>query len=284
MIIGPCQSIESHTDHRMIRSPAVAGSFYPTESAALTDALGGMTYARDDRVRALGIVVPHAGYVYSGHIAGAVYSNVNLPARHIILGPNHTGLGRPLAMMRTGQWKTPLGMVNIHTELADVLLGLDSELENDVDAHRMEHALEVQLPFLQFLSNDDIRFVPIVIGTIDLEVLSRLGKAIARAVAASEKSVLLIASSDMNHYESDRTTRVKDGKAIERVLGRNPEALYEVVLKEDISMCGFAPTVVMLTAANLLGAKQAELVRYGTSGDVYGDRDRVVGYAGIVIS
>ena len=268
----------------MIRSPAVAGSFYPSEPAALTEALEGMTTASGDRIQALGMVVPHAGYVYSGHISGDVYSHVDLPERHIILGPNHTGLGKPLAMMRAGQWETPLGTAAIDTELADLLLDLDSYLEDDVAAHRMEHAVEVQLPFLQFLSNDDMRFVPIVVGTIDLEILSRLGKAIARAVADSTGRVLLIASSDMNHYESDRTTRIKDGKAIEQVLARDPEALHEVVLREDISMCGFAPTVVMLTAANLLGAKKAELVRYGTSGDVYGDRDRVVGYAGIIIS
>lgn len=268
----------------MIRTPAVAGSFYPSDSAALTDALEGMTYAPDHRVRALGTLVPHAGYVYSGHISGDVYSHVDLPDRHIILGPNHTGLGKPLAMMRAGQWKTPLGTVTIDTELADVLLDLDSDLEDDVAAHRMEHAVEVQLPFLQFLSNDNLRFLPIVVGTIELETLSRLGKAIAQTVAEATGHVLLIASSDMNHYESDRTTRIKDGKAIEQVLARDPEALYEVVLREDISMCGFAPTVVMLTAANLLGAKKAELVGYGTSGDIYGDRDRVVGYAGIIIS
>ena len=268
----------------MIRTPAVAGSFYPSESGALTDALEVMTYAAGHRVQALGMVVPHAGYVYSGHISGDVYSHVDLPDRHIILGPNHTGLGKPLAMMRAGQWETPLGTANIDSELADALLDLDSDLEDDAEAHRMEHAIEVQLPFLQFLTNDDMRFVPIVVGTIELEMLSRLGKAIAQAVADSTSPILLTASSDMNHYESDRTTRIKDGKAIEQVLGRNPEALYEVVLREDISMCGFAPTVVMLTAANLLGARQAELVRYGTSGDIYGDRDRVVGYAGIIIS
>ena len=268
----------------MIRIPAVAGRFYPSDSTSLTNVLNSMIYSPKHRIQSIGMVVPHAGYVYSGRIAGDVYSHVDLPDRYIILGPNHTGLGKPLALMRTGRWKTPLGQIHIDTELAEALLALDSNLEDDFEAHRMEHALEVQLPFLQFLLNNNMRFVPIVVSTIDLETLCRLGKAIAEAVTNSSERILLIASSDMNHYESDRTTRIKDRKAIDQILSRDPKALYEVVLKENISMCGFAPTVVMLIAANILGARDAELVRYGTSGDVYGDRDRVVGYAGILIS
>jgi AmmeMemoRadiSam system protein B len=268
----------------MLRNPAVAGSFYPADSTALSDALGGMTHDYPHPVRALGMMAPHAGYVYSGHIAGDVYSHVDLPNRTIILGPNHTGRGKPLAIMSDGQWQTPLGQATIDSDLANTLLAMDTGLEDDLEAHQMEHAIEVQLPFLQFLGNQDMRFVPIVVGTTDIEGLTRLGRAIGRVVAESDERVLIIASSDMNHYESDRVTRIKDNKAIERVLDRNPQALHDVVTDEDISMCGFAPTIVMLTAVNLLGARQAELVQYGTSGDIYGDRDRVVGYAGIVIS
>jgi AmmeMemoRadiSam system protein B len=267
----------------MIRTPAVAGSFYPADSSELTRALEQMTHAADDRVQALGIMVPHAGYVYSGAIAGDVFSRLQLPRRFILLGPNHTGMGRPLSIMCSGEWDTPIGRAPIDSGLARTLLELDPELEDDTEAHRMEHALEVELPFLQFLAGRDLTFVPIAVGTADLNSLVRLGKAVAQAATGSEEPVLIVASSDMNHYESDEVTRVKDRKAIDRVLARDGEGLFDVVLEEDISMCGFAPTVVMLTACNILGAEHAELVRYGTSGDIFGDRERVVGYAGITI-
>ena len=268
----------------MIRTPAVAGSFYPSDSSALTHALREMTHVHSHRLKALGIVVPHAGYVYSGAIAGEVFSRVQLPERFIMLGPNHTGLGRPLSMMSSGEWETPIGRASIDTDLAQALLQLDPDLEDDAEAHRLEHALEVELPFLQLLAGENMKFLPIVVGTSNLNALLQLGEAVARAAAGCARPILIVASSDMNHYESDQITRAKDRKAIERVLERDPTGLYAVVLKEDISMCGFAPTVVMLTACNALGAEHAELVRYRTSGDVSGERDRVVGYAGIAIS
>ena len=272
----------------MIRPPTVAGTFYPEDRAALEETLRAVTSPGEEphptAGRALGIVVPHAGYVYSGQVAGAVYSRLQLPERFIILCPNHTGLGRPLAIVSTGEWETPIGNVAIDTDLAVRLMALDPDLEEDTEAHRSEHALEVQLPFLQFLTESDLRFVPITVGTSDLGVLKHLGDAMAKVIGESSDDILIIASSDMNHYEAEGPTKVKDRKAIDRMLVRDADGLYNVVLSEGISMCGVGPATAMLVAANRLGASNAELVRYATSGDAFGDRDRVVGYAGVIVS
>lgn len=269
-----------------IRLPAVAGQFYPADSRKLRFEVEAFTRpvesAGQDKIRALGCVAPHAGYVYSGSVAGAVYSRLELPARYIILCPNHTGRGEPLAIMSTGAWRTPLGDVPIDEELASDLRARFSLLAEDEAAHRLEHALEVQLPFLQVL-HPQFSFVPITVGTSHYEVLSALGVAIASVIRESGEQVLVIASSDMNHYENDSVTRVKDRRAIDQILALDPRGLYDVVRAASISMCGYGPTVAMLTAALKLGATKAELLRYATSGDVSGDRDRVVGYAGIAV-
>ncbi len=266
------------------RTPAVAGQFYPADQKALEEALRGFISESQARLAARGVVVPHAGYVYSGHVAGAVYSRLRLPGRYIILCPNHTGRGTPLSIMSAGAWKTPLGDVPIDSPLAGLLCSMNPELREDRSAHEFEHALEVQLPFLQFLASGEIRFVPITVGTSDIGTLTRLGNAMAEAIEQAGEEVLIVASSDMNHYEPDAITRVKDRKAIERMLARDAEGLHEVVTREQISMCGFAPTTSMLIAGNQLGATQAELVKYATSGDIFGDRERVVGYAGVIVS
>jgi len=160
----------------------------------------------------------------------------------------------------------------------------DADLEDDIDAHRYEHAIEVQLPFLQYIGGSSVQFVPITVGTINLQRLKALGRAIAKVIQTVAPQALIVASSDMNHYESDAVTRVKDSKAIDQILAMNPEGLYEVVGRENISMCGYGPAVVMLTAANILGVSKAELVRYATSGEASLDFDHVVGYAGIIVS
>jgi hypothetical protein len=227
--------------------------------------------------------VPHAGYRFSGHVAGAVYARLELPRRFILIGPRHYPRGAAQAILSEGAWQTPLGLAEIDAALAaEVKHACDALVEDDV-AHRTEHALEVQLPFLQKLAGD-FRFVPIALGTVDFAALESLGKALAEVVARQKEPVLLIASSDMNHYESDEITRRKDAKAIERLLALDAHGLHETVRHEAITMCGYGPAVSTLIAANRLGAKPpAELVRYATSGDINGDRDEVVGYAGIII-
>jgi MEMO1 family protein len=272
-----------------VRQPAVAGRFYPANAQHLRADIETYTTARAEpsaasqrRIHALGCVVPHAGYVYSGQVAGAVYRCLDLPRRLLILCPNHTGMGEPLAIMSQGAWQTPLGDAAIDGPLANQLKSHMRLLAEDQEAHRYEHALEVQLPFLQVLA-PGFQFVPITVGTTNFEVLSALGVVIAKVAAEAGEPVLVIASSDMNHYERDDITRVKDRRAIDQVLALDPRGLYDTVRQGNISMCGYGPAVVMLTAAKKLGAKQAELIRYATSGDVSGDRDMVVGYAGIAV-
>ena len=279
-----------------VRTPAVAGRFYPSRADELLREIlaytsPGKTPVEASRIAAIGCVAPHAGYIYSGGVAGAVYSRLEIPEHCVILCPNHTGWGRPLAVMTHTAWQTPLGEVAADTDLGARLLGRFPALQEDSAAHRGEHAIEVQLPFLQ-AQQPELNIVPIAIGTSDFDVLRGLGEALASVIADhpekdqdedQEGRVLIVASSDMNHYESDAITRSKDRQAIERVLALDARGLWEVVMREDISMCGFGPTIVMLTAAKLLGATSATLVKYATSGEVSGDYESVVGYAGIIV-
>lgn len=265
-----------------IRYPAVAGRFYPRDRDDLRADVESFFPAQQETVAAIGCVAPHAGYLYSGHVAGAVYAGLDLPQRFILMCPNHTGVGHPLAIMSEGAWETPLGRVPIDSPLAEALKQRFPLLAEDMEAHRAEHAAEVQLPFLQ-IRRPDCTFVPIALGTGRYEILEALGNAIAETVQALGERVLLIASSDMNHYENDAVTRQKDYKAIERILVMDARGLFDVVMNENISMCGFGPTVAMLTAARRLRATGTELIKYATSGEISGDWNRVVGYAGIVV-
>ena len=228
--------------------------------------------------------MPHAGYIYSGEVAGAIYTRVAVPSRTIILCPNHTGFGVPLSIMSRGSWQTPLGVVEIDSEMAMALMASNPDLEEDFEAHRREHAIEVQLPFLQhILPGTGTRFVPITIGVSGWEPLERLGKAIAETIQRIDRSTLIIASSDMNHYESDAITRVKDARALEPLLKLDARSLHEIVRREKISMCGVGPATAMIVASRLLGATQADLVKYATSAEVSRDFNRVVGYAGVIV-
>ncbi len=233
-------------------------------------------------VRATGCIVPHAGYMYSGHVAGAVFSAIEVPELCLVLCPNHTGVGKPLAIMSEGAWETPLGEVPIDSNLAEAVKRRCPLVEEDSTAHRSEHAAEVELPFLQ-ARQAKLRFVPIALGTGRFEALAQLGEAIADVIAGYKEPVLIVASSDMNHYESDALTRIKDKRAIDPILALDARGLYDTVMQQQISMCGFGPAVAMVTAARKLGAEFAELVKYATSGDISGDRDTVVGYAGVLV-
>jgi MEMO1 family protein len=267
-----------------VRHPAVAGRFYPRDPEVLREEVRTYLSQAPEQapVRALGCIAPHAGYMYSGHVAGAVFAGLEIPRLCLVLCPNHTGVGRPLAIMSEGAWETPLGKVPIDSSFAVALKQSCPLLQEDSSAHRSEHAAEVELPFLQ-VRQPQLKFVPIALGTHQFEALEQLGEAIADVIAAQTNPILIVASSDMNHYESDAITRVKDHNAIEPILALDARALYDVVTQQNISMCGFGPAVAMLTAAKKLGATSAELVKYATSGDISGDRDLVVGYAGVVV-
>ncbi len=268
-----------------VRLPAVAGRFYPAQAETLSRELDkhlAPVPPSTERIQgAVGCVVPHAGYMYSGHVAGAVYQRLAARSSYIILGPNHAGRGAPLAIMASGEWLTPLGAVPINTELARALRHACPLVMEDAAAHEYEHSLEVQLPFLQ-RAVGEFSFAPIAIAVGGYAALESLGHGIAQAVKRAEQPPLIIASSDMNHYEPDGITRIKDRKAIDKILQLDPQGLYDVLRREDISMCGYGPAIAMLTAAKDLGAQKAELVRYATSADSSGDRSAVVGYAGII--
>jgi AmmeMemoRadiSam system protein B len=267
----------------MIRPPAVAGRFYPADARELAQQVHDLVPAEGKKLSARGCMVPHAGYIYSGHVAGAVYGSLELPNRFIILGPRHFPRGEPLAILSEGAWQTPLGEAKIDEALAAELKRACPLLREDDVAHSREHSLEVQLPFLQRLVGD-LRFVPVALATDRYAALEELGRAVAQVVAAQREPVLIVASSDMNHYESDAVTRVKDRRAIDRILALDARGLYDTVRRDGITMCGYGPAVALLTAACALGAKDAELIRYATSGDITGDREEVVGYAGIVVN
>jgi MEMO1 family protein len=268
----------------VIRSPAVAGSFYPADRAKLAEQVDSFLAATSEVAprRAVACLVPHAGYMYSGQVAGAVYARLDLPARFILLGPRHYPRGAQMAILSEGAWSTPLGDAQLDAALAAALRDTCPLLREDSVAHEREHAIEVQLPFLQRRTGD-FRFVPIALGNVRYDELEMLGRAVAKVVAAAPEPVLIVASSDMNHYESDDITRVKDAKALDRVLALDPRGLADVVTREQISMCGVAAAVSAIIAARELGAAEAELVRYATSADVSADREEVVGYAGVII-
>jgi hypothetical protein len=236
-------------------------------------------------------------------VAGAVYSRIELPDTFVLIGPNHTGLGAPVSLMAQGQWETPLGLVEIDEALAALILSKSTHIREDSLAHLREHSLEVQLPFIQHFKKK-FKIVPIQMLDTRLEMCREVGKAIGEAIAergmrnaeykAENKSeirnpkseipkVLIIASSDMSHYEQAAVAKEKDFKAIHQLLNLDPEGLYRVVREYGITMCGFGPAVAMLVACKLLGATRAELIKYANSGEVSGDYDQVVGYAGVVV-
>ncbi len=269
----------------MLRLPAVAGRFYPSPPAELTALIRKCTSRDQDHppISLKACLVPHAGYVYSGQVAGATLARIALPRKIIILGVRHYPHGEPAAILSSGAWRTPLGDAQIDEELAEALKKACPLLHEDSVAHSTEHSLEVQLPFLQVLA-PDFTFVPVALGTVQFESLVSVGEAIGRVLEASKENLLLLTTSDLNHYEDDATTRVKDRKAIDRLLALDARGLYDTCRKEGISMCGLGPAVAMLTALNALGAKKPELVKYATSADVSGDRSAVVGYAGMIFS
>lgn len=264
-----------------VRPPAVAGTFYEGEPDRLRKQVDRYLQPSPQRRSFIGVVSPHAGLMYSGAVAGVLYGQIDIPRRLIILCPNHTGAGAPAAINSAGAWRTPLGEVAIDQPLAAALRQESPLLQEDTLAHAREHSLEVQLPFLQTLS--DFTFVPICVS-LALAECRELGQAVARVIRAQSEPIGIIASSDMNHYEDQQTTLRKDQRAIDAVLALDPELLWRRVREEDISMCGIVPTTTMLFAARELGATSADLVMHATSGDINRDYSAVVGYAAMIVA
>ena len=264
------------------RSPAVSGYFYPGDAADLRRSLEKHTIIVEEPETVRAAIAPHAGYVYSGPVAGQVYGAIAVPRDVLILGPNHTGLGVPLSLHPVGKWSTPLGDVEISGRLNEAILETVPGVEEDTEAHLREHCAEVQVPFLQF-RNPEVRISVLIFGTGRLETLLEVGSAIARVIAGSSDPVLILSSSDMNHHESQAVSNKKDHLAIDRILRLDPEGLHKVVNEESITMCGYAPSVAAIRASKELGSSEARLLDYRTSSDETGDFESVVGYAGILI-
>ncbi len=266
----------------MERHAVVAGSFYPGSASEITGMMERFISPDAQKRDCVAIVAPHAGYIYSGRVAGATYSRVNIPGRVIILAPNHTGMGRMVSLYPGEAWHTPLGRVPIDRELNSLLLEGSGLIEEDEQAHLREHSAEVQVPFLQYLRSD-VKISVVVLSTQDFEMLTDVGSAVAGAVKGAGENVLIVASSDMTHFESQAVASEQDKLAISKIEAMDPGGLLETVTSRGITMCGVAPVTAALVGALELGAKSAKLTMYETSGDVTGDTSSVVGYAGLII-
>jgi AmmeMemoRadiSam system protein B len=264
------------------RSPAVAGQFYYGTAPKLTQQVEQYIDRGAKKEAVIGILSPHAGLVYSGSVAGAVYSAIDFPETFVLIGPNHTGLGAQISLMESGEWEIPTGVFQVDEKISYRIAMNVPIVTKDAHAHMFEHSLEVQLPFIAYFSKE-VKIVPIAMLSASVEECRMLGEGIAKAVKDAGYPVIIVASSDMSHYVPDEVAKKKDKKAIDMILSLSPEDLYEIVIKERISMCGYLPATVMLFAAKALGAQSARLVKYSTSAEVSGDYDHVVGYAGIVV-
>lgn len=270
------------------RMPYAAGLFYLGYEEGLrrdVKKLLNTEPKRDRKIKAKGIVVPHAGYEYSGPVAGSVYGAIEPPKRFIDIGPNHSGFGFPISIEDSGVWKTPLGDAVIDEILAADLVANSKNIKVSYDAHRLEHSVEVQLPFLQVITDNDFSFVPVVMkGMPDISVYREVGQAIAEAINSVNDDVLIVASTDFSHYEPLSVAETMDKLAIDAILAMDPELLFQTVYENDISMCGVGPVATMLFAVKELGATKAELIKYATSADFSMDTASVVGYGGLVVA
>ena len=268
------------------RMPAVAGQFYTDNAPLLRKQVDGFL-AKADREGAPGHTIlamsPHAGYVYSGTVAGKTLGRANLARRVLLMGPKHTPYGQPLAVWPSGAWRFPGGQLAVDQELARAVLDADPRLREDTQAHLQEHSLEVLIPFLHAI-DPGMRIVPLAVGLSDPDVLVDLGRNIGRAIKAFPEPVSMVVSSDMSHHIPEERARELDAQALEAALTLDPYRFYETVRSQRITMCGVLPMTVALAAAVELGAGEAEITAYGSSADASGDRSAVVGYAGFLVS
>jgi len=276
-----------------VRHPCQAGSFYEGNAKSLEQQIRSCflsklgpgqlpTVVKNGPRRIVGLVCPHAGYMFSGPVAAHAYYELAVdgkPDTVILLGPNHTGLGSGLATMNEGVWRTPLGDVEIDTETADRLVRDAKIVDVDESAHSFEHSIEVQLPFLQYLFGSGFKIVPLCFLMQDLSSAKEVGNAIGKIAAL--KNTVVIASSDLTHYEPQKMAQSKDSKVLEAVAALDEVRLYSIIESHHVTACGYGPIAALITAAKYLGVKEAKLLCYKTSGDVIGDYSGVVGYAAV---
>lgn len=266
------------------RKPIVAGQFYPADPASLAAEVNGYLALAENAPQdhALVAMAPHAGYVYSGQVAARTIAQAGLHPTVLLLGPNHTGLGQPFALWPEGRWAYPGGAIEVDTELAQALLGADSRIVPDVDAHLREHSLEVMLPFLA-AAVPGVRIVPLAVAEPSAAVLVEVGRAVGEVLSSFPRPVSMLVSSDMSHYVSEKEAKAQDSLALDAAFSLDPMQLYSAVRINGISMCGVLPMTLALAAASVMGAQRAELVDYATSGEASGDYAQVVGYAGMIV-
>lgn len=266
----------------MIRMPAVANQFYPADPAILQKTISKFTPDQLDPSPSHAVIVPHAGYIYSGKTAALTFANTFIPENIIVIGPNHHGLGATIALTEAESWQMPMGKLPVNRTLCQ-LIGEGGIVTADEKAHSLEHSLEVQLPFIQY-HRPEANITPLVIGQISLDQCLQLAGDLAKAISNYNQPVLIVASTDMSHYLSRKKASQKDQMAIEEIINLNPKGLYQTVINNRISMCGFIPATIALATAIELGANKAKLIDYTDSGETSGDIDQVVGYAGLVIN
>jgi len=262
----------------MDRKTYVAGRFYPDDPTELRDMINGYLGESDKQVSIPGVVLPHAGYIYSGKTAGAVVGKIKIPDTVVIFGPNHTGLGKPVAVYPDGNWKTPLGSVEVDMQLSREIVSGSEYAEFDTSAHETEHSIEVILPFLQ-VKNPKVKFVPIAMGTNDTEVIKELAESIDKVTKGMD--VLFIASSDFTHYEPEYTAKARDKTAIEAIKEMDWEKFIQVTIDQEMSICGVAPICLVIELSKRRGAEAGKLLAYTNSGVMSHDFSNVVTYAGI---
>ena len=267
---------------KMDRLPIASGSFYPGNKEELVSVLKTLMADSPEKQKALGAISPHAGYIYSGGVMGSVFSRIEVPDTVVILAPNHTGSGAPYSIWPEGRWITPLGETSTDEELVNEILNSCELIEKNESAHTNEHSAEVILPFLQY-SNPQVKIAVIVIRSNNFEDLSTIGKSIGDVLKKIRLDALVVASSDMTHYESQQSVNKKDKSAIAEIIALREEGLYRVVRDQDISMCGVSPVISMMVCSKERDAAKAELIKYETSGEASGDYKQVVGYAGIIV-
>ena len=265
----------------MIREPVVAGKFYPDDPEILKQTIKQKVVEVEDKLKARGVVSPHAGYFYSGKVAVEVFSSIEIPKNIIIIGPNHQGIGNFYSLSGADHWATPLGITKVNKELIETIIKYTPYVYVDETAHMYEHSIEVQLPIIQYF-REDISIVPFSIMGYDLKELLLIGKGLKKALENYDEDVLIVASTDFSHYVPQREAEEKDHLAIEKILRLDPEGLWRTVKEKRISMCGVAPVTIMIESLKD-ESLSAKLIKYTTSAEASGDATNVVGYAGIVL-
>jgi hypothetical protein len=267
----------------MVRRAIVAGQFYPEDVERLNRMIEKFSPKATSKINAKAIILPHAGYIYSGKVAAVTVSKISPKKRLIILGPNHTGLGEDFALWTKGEWCIPSGKIPIDENLAESILKKGNYIKEDYFAHQNEHSIEVELPILNYFFGE-FKFVPICCQISNIEEYKMVASQIIEGIKQIKEEILLVASTDMSHYEPDSTARKKDRLALEAITNLDAEALVRVTERERVSMCGVSPVAILLFCVKGLRAKKAHVELYQTSGDVSGDYSSVVGYAGVVIT